>query len=144
MRLSLTKRGEYAVRLVLQLATAGGRVTATDLGLVCDIPPGNVPTIVNILSRAGILSCSPGRGGGCALGRPAADITMLEVIEAIEGPLASRCVLDSGLCGMKDQECALHSAWSKGRDAVISTLRATSVADAAARERRIVERAEAG
>ena len=94
MRLSLTKRGEYAVRMTLLLATMPGRrVTAGELGAACTIPMGNVPTIVNLLSRAGVLDCSPGRGGGCTLGRPPDEISVLEVIEAVEGPLGAVCVL---------------------------------------------------
>lgn len=62
---------------------------------------------------------------------------MLEVIEAIEGPLGARCVLDARSCGVKDRECVLHAAWSKSRDAVIAALRATTLADAARHERRV-------
>ena len=132
MRLTLTKRGEYAVRMALHLATvADGRVTAGELGAVCGIPMGNVPTIVNMLSRAGVLDCSPGRGGGCMLQRPADEISVLEVIEAVEGPLGSMCVLDAKRCGVPGQECALHSAWASGREAVLDTLGGLSLADAA-------------
>jgi Rrf2 family protein len=133
MRLSLTKRGEYAVRMAVHLATLppDARVTAGDLGAACTIPRGNVPTIVNLLSRAGVLDCSPGRGGGCLLSRPAADISVLEVIEAVEGPLGARCVLDAQRCGVPGQECALHAAWASGRDAVLATFGALTLADAA-------------
>ena len=132
MRLTLTKRGEYAVRMALHLATAAdGRVTAGDLGAACHIPMGNVPTIVNLLSRAGVLDCSPGRGGGCMLQRPADEISVLEVIEAVEGPLGAMCVLDAKRCGVPGQECALHSAWASGREAVLKTLGGLTLADAA-------------
>lgn len=134
MRLSLTKRGEYAVRIALQLAAAPQRMTAADLGAACDIPMGNVPTIVSLLSRSGILDCAPGRGGGCRLGRPAQEISVLEVIEAAEGPLGEICVLDAGRCGVPGQECALHGAWASGREAVLAALRNTSLADAAGGE----------
>lgn len=132
MRLSLTKRGEYAVRMALHLARAngGGRVTAGELGAACDIPMGNVPTVVNLLSRAGVLDCSPGRGGGCMLGRPADEISLLEVIEAVEGPLGSMCVLDAKRCGLPGRECALHAAWASGREAVLGALGDLSLADA--------------
>lgn len=132
MRLSLTKRGEYAVRMALHLASASpGRVTAGDLGTACGIPMGNVPTIVNLLSRAGVLDCSPGRGGGCMLSRPAADIPVLEVIEAVEGPLGETCVLDARRCGVAGQECVLHEAWASGREAALAALGNVSLADAA-------------
>ena len=132
MRLSLTKRGEYAVRIAIHLATVpDGRVTGGDLGAACDIPMGNVPTVVNLLSRAGVLDCSPGRGGGCMLGRPPEEISVLEVIEAVEGPLGAICVLDARRCGVPGQECALHGAWASAREAVLSTLGELTLAEAA-------------
>src|SRR5688572_13258348 len=133
MRLSLTKRGEYAVRMTLLLATMPGRrVTAGELGAACTIPRGNVPTIVNLLSRAGVLDCSPGRGGGCILGRPPEEISVLEVIEAVEGPLGAVCVLDAQRCGVSGQECALHHAWASGREAALSALGDLTLAEASA------------
>lgn len=132
MRLSLTKRGEYAVRMALHLASLPhGRVTAGELGGACRIPMGNVPTIVNLLSRAGVLDCSPGRGGGCMLSRPAEDISVLEVIEAVEGPLGVTCVLDARRCGVAGQTCALHETWASGREAVLAGLGNLSLAAAA-------------
>lgn len=131
MRLSLTKRGEYAVRMALHLATMPRqRVTAGDLGAACGIPMGNVPTIVNLLSRAGVLDCTPGRGGGCALGRPPGDISVLEVIEAVEGSLGTVCVLDAQHCGVTGQECALHAAWASGREAALAALGDLTLAEA--------------
>lgn len=140
MRLTLTKRGEYGIRLLLHLANEGEgrRMTAAELAEACEIPAGNVPTIVNMLSRAGILSCSPGRSGGCSLARPPADISALEIIEALEGPLEiAHCLLDSRRCHDKDPECAVHHAWSEGRNAAIAALAKTSLEDAVEREREI-------
>lgn len=140
MRLFLTKRGEYGIRLLLHLADrpAEERMTAGELAEACEIPAGNVPTIVNVLSRSGILMCSPGRGGGCQLARDPADISMLQIIEALEGSLEiSRCLLDSRRCHDRDPECAVHHAWSEGRDAAIRSLAVTTLADTLAREREI-------
>lgn len=140
MRLNLTKRGEYGFRMLLHLAAQppGHRMTASELAEVCGISAGNVPTIVNTLSRAGILHCSPGRSGGCQLARPAADISTLEIIETLEGPLEiANCLLDSTRCHGRDPQCALHDAWSEGRAAAIAALARTSLADAVHREHEI-------
>lgn len=145
MRLHLTKRGEYGVRLLMYLASRepGTRMTASELADVCGIPAGNVPTIVNMLSRAGILRCSPGRSGGCELARPPAEITALEVIEALEGPLEiAHCLLDAQRCHGKDPECAVHQAWVAGRNAAIAALAQITLADAVAREREIARELE--
>jgi len=140
VRLTLTKRGEYGIRLLKYLTRQGpdARMTAAQLAEECDIPAGNVPTVVSTLSRAGILTCSPGRYGGCGLARPAEKIFALEVIEALEGSLdIPHCLLDSRRCHDKDPECAVHDAWSKGRDAAIMSLATTSLAEVARREEEI-------
>jgi Rrf2 family protein len=102
-----------------------------------------------MLSRAGILSCSPGRYGGCVLARPAEDIYALEIIEVLEGSLEiPHCLLDSRRCHDKDPECAVHYAWKAGRDAAIAALASTSLADVVEREDEIAleiaERARGG
>jgi Rrf2 family protein len=140
MRLTLTKRGEYGIRLVLHLARQepGARMTAAQLAEVCQIPAGNVPTIMSLLSRAGILTCNPGRAGGCTMARPPEEISALEIIEALEGPLEiTTCLLDSRRCHGRDPECAVHHAWSEGRNAAIAALARTTLADAVRREREI-------
>lgn len=137
MRLTLTKRGEYGIRLVILLARQGPeeRMTAAQLAEECGIPAGNVPTIVSMLSRANILSCTPGRYGGCVLARPAEEIYALEIIEVLEGSLEiPHCLLDSRRCHDKDPECAVHHAWNSGRDAAIAALANTSLADVVERE----------
>lgn len=140
MRLFLTRRSEYGVRMMLELAQRpyGERMTASELGDLCEVPAGNVPTVVSALSRARLLLCSPGRGGGCTLAKDPGEMTMLEVIEALEGPLVpDHCLLDSRRCHDRDPECALHEAWSQGRNAAIDALASTTLAQAAAREREL-------
>ena len=140
MRLTLTKRGDYGFRIVLHLARQDPdeRLTAAQLASACDIPPGNVPTIVSLLSRANVLACSPGRHGGCRLDRLPEQIFALEIIEALEGPLEIRyCILDSRRCHDQDPECALHHAWTKGRDAAIAALASTSLSNMLVREEEI-------
>lgn len=143
MRLTLSKRGEYGVRLVVLLSRKGADelMTAAQLADACGIPAGNVPTIVSTLARAGILASSPGRHGGCTLARPAQDISVLEVVEALEGSLdAPTCLLDSRRCHDKDPECAVHQSWSEGRRAALASLAATSLADVVRREDEIAAR----
>lgn len=137
MRLTLTKRGEYGVRILLHLATKPPqtRMTAQELATECGIPLGNVPTIVNVMSRGGLLLSSPGRNGGCSLARSADRISTLEVIECLEGSFdISHCLLDSRRCHDQDPECAMHVAWKAGRDAAIGALANTSLAAVADRE----------
>lgn len=147
MRLSLTRRSEYGVRMMLELAQQppGARMTATALGKACDVPGGNVPTVISMLSRARLLLCNPGRGGGCSLAKDPEDTTLLEVIEALEGSLTvDHCLLDSRRCHDVDPECALHASWSVGRDAALDALASTSLSQAAERERELRGRPVSG
>jgi len=142
MHLSLTKRSEYGIRLMLYMASLsrGERVTAADLARACEISSGNVPTIMNLLSRSGLLLCLPGRNGGCTLARNPEDISMLEIIESLEGRLEiSHCLLDFRRCNDHRPECALHAAWSHGRSAAINALDHTSLSDTLRREREIAK-----
>jgi Rrf2 family protein len=142
MHLSLTKRSEYGIRIMLHLAGVprGERMTAADLARVCEIAPGNVPTIMNMLSRSGLLLSTPGRSGGCTLARAPEDISMLEIIESLEGRLEiSHCLLDSRRCNDHRPECALHKAWSHGRAAAINALDSTSLSDTLRREQEIAK-----
>ena len=142
MHLSLTRRSEYGIRALIYMAglPSGDRVTAAELADACQIPAGNVPTIMNILSRSGLLICTPGRGGGCTLALEPADISMLDIIESLEGRLdLAHCLLDSRRCDDHNPECAVHVAWSRGRSAAIEALARTSLGDTATRQREITK-----
>lgn len=137
MQLSLTKQGQYGVRLLIHLATLpeGERRTARQLAAECAIPAGNVPTVVNRLSRGGFLSATPGRNGGCRLARPAWKISLLDIVGCLEGSLdISHCLLDGRRCTDKPSECALHFAWVEGRQAALDSLSTTTLQAAADRE----------
>lgn len=89
MRLALTKRSGDATRMLVYLAglPEGTRLTSAVLAKACGVSAGNVPTLVANLARAGLLESTPGRGGGCTLARPADEITVAEVVAALEGSL---------------------------------------------------------
>lgn len=133
MRLSLTKRCEYGIRLLIYLANQprGTRITTAELARVCEVPAGNVPTIVNLLSRAGYLSSSPGRHGGCELAVAPEDVSMLDVAYLLEGNIElEHCLIDSRhRCS--EYKCLLCDIWVAGRAEALAALADTSLADAA-------------
>jgi Rrf2 family protein len=98
MRLQLTRRGDYAVRAMLALAEAGDRqLSAATIGAQMLIPASFVPQVMADLSRSGMARASLGRAGGYRLARPADQISLLEVIEAIEGPYDASLEMGDGL-----------------------------------------------
>jgi len=84
----ITKKTEYAIRALWELANENGHLaTANQIAQRQCIPPKYLPQIVSELSRSGLLLSVRGYGGGIRLSRPAKEITVLEVIEAMQGKL---------------------------------------------------------
>ncbi len=106
-----------------------------------EIPDKYLPQILGALVRAGIADSAVGRSGGYELARPAASITLRDVVEVAEGPLRSdKCLLRGGPCYWAEK-CALHDAWSAAAQALSDRLGATTFADLALADWEIEERA---
>lgn len=86
----VTREADYAIRCVLEVARRG-RISAAQVAQLQGISPTFLGKIVQSLARAGILSTRRGVGGGMTLAVPVEAITILQVIEAVEGPL---CIND--------------------------------------------------
>ena len=137
MKIALGQRGDYAVRAVVALAAAGERRKAREIAAQMQIPQKFLPQILGSLIHAGLLTSVAGPDGGYSLARPAGAISLLEVIEAVEGPVVSeKCVLRGGPCHW-DTRCAVHSSWSAAQEALVSKLRRTSFADLRREDRRL-------
>jgi Rrf2 family transcriptional regulator, iron-sulfur cluster assembly transcription factor len=103
--MQITRQADYAVRAVLHLARNGDQRTATSaIAEEQRIPPSFLAKIVSQLSIAGLLHTSRGARGGVTLARNAKEITLLEVIEAIDGPIQlNECVGDTASCSFDDE-----------------------------------------
>jgi Rrf2 family protein len=139
MDLTLTKRGDYVVRAAIALALAwdgnGAYRKIREVAEQMRLPPSYTPQLLGILAGAGIAEAKAGRGGGYRLTRHPMDVSVLEVVEAAEGPLASRrCAIRGGACRW-DDVCALHATVVESVQAVRSTLGRTSLASLAAGHR---------
>ena len=131
MRVVLGNRGDYAVRAVLHLARHPGRQRRRDISAAMDIPDKYLPQILGALVEGGIARSTVGRAGGYELARPAARISLREVVEAAEGPIRSdKCLLRSGPCYWSEK-CALHDAWTAATIALSDQLGGTTFADLA-------------
>ena len=85
----VSQRLDYSVRLLVALAArpAGEFAGAGDLADSLGMPRRFVELQATALAKAGLISCRRGTGGGCALARPADSITLVDVVEAVEGTL---------------------------------------------------------
>lgn len=131
MRLELTRRGDYAVRAMLALASrrVGAPMSVRAIATTMDIPAAFLPRVMGELARAGLVASRTGRKGGYALARPPAAITLLEVIEAVEGDARRQaCVLRGGPCG-RDGYCQVHGVFLSAQQALLDRLDGASLAD---------------
>lgn len=135
MNLTLTRRGDYVVRSALALARAypsGRPRKIREVVAEMAVPPTFASQILADLVRAELATSRAGKAGGYRLVRDPREISLLEVVEAGEGPLrAERCALGDGPCRW-DAVCPLHETWSSATAAFRSSLAATSLADLAA------------
>ncbi|MDQ7858379.1 MAG: Rrf2 family transcriptional regulator [Armatimonadota bacterium] len=131
--MELSRSAQFAIRTVVDLASAG-HVHTADVARRRGIPPAQGAKIIRRLARAGLVRTTRGAGGGVRLARPAEAITLREVIDAIEGPLAiSRCaVYDDCPCV---QPCPVRAALARVQHELERLLAGITVADLAAGSR---------
>ena len=132
MRLELTRRGDYAVRAMIALAQAepgDGRLSVRRIAAAMSIPVAFLPQVMHDLMAAGLVDAATGRTGGYRLSRPAADISVLEIIESVEGESRrTSCVLRGSPCG-KDGLCDAHGVFFAAQEAMLDRLRAATLGD---------------
>ncbi len=134
MQVTLGRRGDYAVRAMVDLARhhGAGRRKTREIAEAMDIPQRYLTQILASLVRDGLLAAVAGPDGGYSLARPPAEVTLLEVVEAAEGPIAlDQCVLRGGPCDWEDA-CPLHAAWARAQGALVGELAGTTFAELAA------------
>ena len=140
MNLALSKRGDYVVRSAICLAHAyaSGRPTKLrEVSAEMGVPRTYVSQILSDLVRANVAVSSAGMHGGYRLARPAAQVSLLEIVEAGEGSLVpERCALCDGPSRW-EEVCPLHDAWGRASRALRTELAATSLAELAASDRAI-------
>ncbi len=133
--MQLSRAGEYAIRAMLHLAAMEGRGVAqiSVISRTWDIPESFLRKILQLLTRAGLVTSSRGSGGGFALARSAAEITLLNVIEAVEGKLfLNKCLIGPGFCD-NTSWCPVHVVWEKAQRALKEILGGASLADLVAK-----------
>ena len=128
MRLEVTRRSDLAARALVHLGRTGGRTKAGQLAAALETTAGFIPQVVSSLVAAGWVRSDPGPTGGYSLVTSLDDISILDVIESVEGPTDSgRCVLADRPCGATGP-CALHHPWTRARGHLLQELADTPVA----------------
>jgi Rrf2 family iron-sulfur cluster assembly transcriptional regulator len=130
---SITRTGEYGLRGLLFLT----KQPTDRLFLVSEVSKAQRITktylakIFQRLSKTGLLKSTRGLNGGFNLGKPAKEITMKQVIEALEGPIVlKRCLLRQGECD-EEESCPLHEVFEEAQEKFLEVLDRTTIEDLA-------------
>jgi FeS assembly SUF system regulator len=127
--LRVTKLTDYATVVLTVLAARPGAVlSAPDLAEQSGLEAPTVAKLLKPLAAAGLVEGFRGANGGYRLARGAADISLVEIVEAMEGPLAmTACSVHGGQCGIQDS-CGVRANWRRINDVVADALRGVTLA----------------
>jgi Rrf2 family protein len=143
--LQLTKRGDYAVRAAVYLAHAhgdGGYRKIREIAEAMSIPAQYTHEILTLLVRADLVEAMAGKLGGYRMKRAPADVSLLRVIEAAEGPLKlDRCTLSGGPCHWQDTICAVHPMLEDACKALTTSMATQTLADIIAMDDKLLAHA---
>jgi Rrf2 family protein len=125
--MQITRQADYAVRAVLYLAQLGEeqRAATSQIAENQQIPPSFLAKIVSQLSVAGLLQTSRGARGGVSLARSPEEISLLEVVEAIDGPILLNECVGNGACNFGD-DCPMKPIWCDAQAELVDRLRNTT------------------
>jgi len=126
----LSRLADYGVVLMTHVATGVERPqTAAAAAAATRIPEPTASKILKLLARAGLLESQRGINGGFALARDPGDITVAEIVTAVDGPIAlTECQEIGGVCSF-EETCPTRGNWHKINDAVHRALDEISLAE---------------
>ena len=132
----LTAQADYAVVMMTAAARhcgVSGRLNATILAEETGLPLPTVQKLVSRLSAAGLIESARGTGGGFRLSRPPASISLADIVEAIEGPIAMTACVENGRhdCCI-EENCRVKPHWNAVNGAVKGALAEVSLASLSA------------
>jgi Rrf2 family protein len=128
--MQITRQADYAVRAMIYLTEIGSdrRAATSQIAEVKQIPPSFLAKIVSQLSVAGLLQTSRGARGGVSLAKAPEHITLLDVVEAIDGPiLLNECVDNETACSF-GETCPMRPVWCDAQKQLVNSLRQTTFA----------------
>lgn len=128
--MQITRQADYALRAMIYLAKLepNKRAATSQIAAEQHIPPSFLAKIISQLSIAGLIHTSRGARGGVSMARLPEEVSILEVVEAIDGPIAlNECTSASGTCQFGD-DCPMRPIWCDTQDELIARLRSTNFA----------------
>lgn len=127
--MELTRKGEYAIRGIVYLARLqqGKVALISEIAEETGVPQTFLAKIFQNFAKIGLVNSFRGTGGGFLLGRPAAQITLREVVEAVEGPIIpNRCLMGEDACEF-NRTCLVHPVWREVQSKVVDILNGVTI-----------------
>jgi Rrf2 family protein len=131
--MQLTRAADYAVRMMIHLATLapGSRINRAALATAAGMPEPFVGKILQTLTKSGLIESQRGMNGGFALAASTEVVSILDIVEEVEGPTAlNLCVKPGATCDRKAW-CPAHPVWCEAQDAMTAVLRRATLASLA-------------
>ncbi|MBR6022095.1 MAG: Rrf2 family transcriptional regulator [Kiritimatiellae bacterium] len=144
--MKITAQARYALRILLDIATHGGAEPRSikEIAASQGISEKFISRIAVPLRRAGLVATERGAKGGLRLAKRPENVTLLAIVEAMDGPLALvPCLARPGACA-RQGACAAERAWGKANGALAAALRETTLEDVAEDERRMEREGDGG
>lgn len=130
--LRISKLTDYAILIMVELTRVGEMLSAHALAERIGVEVPTASKVLKLLAGSGLLESFRGANGGYRVSRRAGDISVAEVIAAIEGPIAmTECSIEEGLCSQEDS-CELRGNWQRISLAVARALQDVSLAEMSA------------
>lgn len=142
--MQITRQADYALRAMLYLAKIkedgeNKKAATSTIAEEKEIPPSFLAKIISQLSIAGLIHTSRGARGGVELARKPEEISLLEVVEAIDGPITlNECTTDPSVCAFGDN-CPIHEVWCEAQEKLVSKLRESTFDKLLERERALAK-----
>ncbi|TAK35593.1 MAG: Rrf2 family transcriptional regulator [Chloroflexota bacterium] len=129
--MQISRQADYGIRAMIEVARLepGETARTKDVARAQEIPLVFLTKIILQLVRAGLLRSYRGANGGIGLAKSKEEITLRDIVEAIEGPIAlNRCVLREGECP-RDKVCPVHKTWVSAQETLVAQLASTRLSD---------------
>lgn len=127
--MQITRQADYALRAMSYLAMIdqNQRAATAQIAEEQHIPPSFLAKIISQLSIAGLIHTSRGARGGVSLARQPSEISILDVVEAIDGPISLNLCTDGSADGCRDGDsCLMHPIWCEAQNELVDRLRRTN------------------
>ena len=115
--MQMTRAADYALRAMIHLAALphGSRVSSTDLAHAAEVPETFLAKVLQRLVTRGLVMSYRGQNGGFELAIQAANISLLEVVEAVDGPIFLNCCVNPTTDCSRNAWCAAYHVWAEAQ-----------------------------